>query len=775
MDRTDQHGLPYLAADQAQKHVTVNEGLRMLDALVGASARSASVTAEPAAPAPGEAYILPNGAAGPAWDGFAIGTYAVFQDGAWAGFAPRAGLSVFVQDEGVSRIWDGAAWAVSSGGAAETTPSLGVNAAADATNKLVVKSDAVLHSHDDVSPGTGDVRHVLNKAGPDGTASFVFQTGYGARAEIGLTGSDDFAFKVSPDGATWYTALTIDRNTGAVTLPNTAGGIAPIHEVWAVLGAGNAVGRAPNSQGAAQPSETYQLDQGGTLVAAATPLDHGDPAAGALGIDAAFAAAWQAAAPEGSTLTFVPCGLSGTGFTDGRWQAGGDLYAAAVARTNDAVEAVRGARGTVRLGGFLWLQGEADRAMTGSVYEDALIGMIGALRADVIEAEAATPFLLAPMTPEAVANGGGAVDGVHRAVPDVIAHAGLAANTGTAGLAGDEVHYDEASVARIGQRLQARVATARANVPAAPGAVVGLVAESGGEGEVTLRFDAAPPNRGMITAYEVQVDGALFAGAPSAATTRTLTGLDAGGTYAVAVRAVNVVGAGPWSAVVSAVAGGAAHPYPDALGYWQFGADNPGWEEFGGGRALSLRQDAPTNETSHVALAATNRNGLLTDLDEPTALTVWAVLRTTESSPAQMLLGTFGPASQTGGGAFINGGSVTMHMRGNPTQSVSTGARMNDADGWTFVAYSLGADGSYLYYVGSGGGAFVQSGAGTRTAPTHNKKIALGNVHYGGTGFVSALHAAELGVLSGARDRAALDALYAEAKARQAARGNAVR
>ena len=41
------------------------------------------------------------------------------------------------------------------------------------------------------------------------------------RAEMGLTGSDNFEIKVSPDSSNFHQALTVDRATGAVTLPNT--------------------------------------------------------------------------------------------------------------------------------------------------------------------------------------------------------------------------------------------------------------------------------------------------------------------------------------------------------------------------------------------------------------------------------------------------------------------------------------------------------------------------------------------------------------------------
>lgn len=58
---------------------------------------------------------------------------------------------------------------------------LGVNTDADTINRLAVKSDAVLLSHD-VTPGSGDLRVTMNKAGAAEDAGLVFQTGYASRA-----------------------------------------------------------------------------------------------------------------------------------------------------------------------------------------------------------------------------------------------------------------------------------------------------------------------------------------------------------------------------------------------------------------------------------------------------------------------------------------------------------------------------------------------------------------------------------------------------------------
>jgi hypothetical protein len=98
MSNTSNLVLPYLAAGQAQKHVTLNESLRRLDAIIQLSAVSATTTAEPASPADGAVYIVPPGKTGAHWPVFATGSLAHYRDGAWAEIAPRPGWLAFVRD-----------------------------------------------------------------------------------------------------------------------------------------------------------------------------------------------------------------------------------------------------------------------------------------------------------------------------------------------------------------------------------------------------------------------------------------------------------------------------------------------------------------------------------------------------------------------------------------------------------------------------------------------------------------------------------------------------
>ncbi len=89
--------LPFLAAGQSQKHVTLNEALLRLDGLVQIRALSRAVASPPGSAVAGDAYLVPAGASG-AWSG-QTGKVARFQDGGWVLLTPAEGWLVWVQDE----------------------------------------------------------------------------------------------------------------------------------------------------------------------------------------------------------------------------------------------------------------------------------------------------------------------------------------------------------------------------------------------------------------------------------------------------------------------------------------------------------------------------------------------------------------------------------------------------------------------------------------------------------------------------------------------------
>jgi len=217
MEQTPQLRLPYIMAAQAQKHVTHNEALRALDAIVQIGVLDDDRTTPPALPAEGDRHIVAAGASS-AWAG-RDRQIAAYQDGAWAFYTPRSGWMAWLQSNGTLLAFDGADW-VAAGGNVALNPItgglIGINATADTTNRLSLASPATLLNH----AGAGHQLKV-NKSAMAETASLLFQTGFSGRAEMGLAGDDDFHVKVSPDGANWHDAIVVDRSDGRVSFPNT--------------------------------------------------------------------------------------------------------------------------------------------------------------------------------------------------------------------------------------------------------------------------------------------------------------------------------------------------------------------------------------------------------------------------------------------------------------------------------------------------------------------------------------------------------------------------
>jgi len=200
--------------------VTHNEALLVLDALIHLCVIARDRASPPAA-ADGDRYLVAASPAG-AWAGQA-GKVALAQGGGWVFLAPRKGWRLWVEAEAKLLAFDGEQWrepfTISE---LANLVRLGVNATADDTNRLAVSSSATLFNH-----AGGDHRLKLNKNAAGDTASLLYQSNWSGRAEMGLTGSDDFRINVSADGAAWRPAVVIDRTSGAVSLPNTPQPVPP--------------------------------------------------------------------------------------------------------------------------------------------------------------------------------------------------------------------------------------------------------------------------------------------------------------------------------------------------------------------------------------------------------------------------------------------------------------------------------------------------------------------------------------------------------------------
>ena len=119
--------LPFVMGAQSQKHVTVNEALRKLDALIHIAVISRTLSTPPASPAEGARYIV--GASSSAAWAAQSNKIAVWQDGAWAFFPPQVGWTAWVTGENRRYIYTDAGWTAESTGSSSppssaSTPSV---------------------------------------------------------------------------------------------------------------------------------------------------------------------------------------------------------------------------------------------------------------------------------------------------------------------------------------------------------------------------------------------------------------------------------------------------------------------------------------------------------------------------------------------------------------------------------------------------------------------------------------------------------------------------
>ena len=221
MTDTSNLGLPCIDAAQAQKHVTHNEALRILDSLVQLAVLDRDLNAPPGSPGEGERWIVkaspsPTGA----WAGHG-NEVAAWQDGGWQFSTPQVGWIAYAVDEGTLLAWNGTAWGdfFATVTAIQNLALLGVGTTADVTNPFSAKLNNALWVAKTVAEGgDGNLRYKLSKESASKTLSYLFQDNFSGRAEIGLTGDDDLHFKTSPDGSTWADALVLDKSTGAAKL-----------------------------------------------------------------------------------------------------------------------------------------------------------------------------------------------------------------------------------------------------------------------------------------------------------------------------------------------------------------------------------------------------------------------------------------------------------------------------------------------------------------------------------------------------------------------------
>ena len=100
--------LPELVASQAQKEVTHNEALAIIDALLGGRVVNRTTTADPANPTAGDVYIVAATATG-LFTGHE-NHLAHYYGGYWRFYTPKEGWTVRVKDEDIFVTFTGSVW-----------------------------------------------------------------------------------------------------------------------------------------------------------------------------------------------------------------------------------------------------------------------------------------------------------------------------------------------------------------------------------------------------------------------------------------------------------------------------------------------------------------------------------------------------------------------------------------------------------------------------------------------------------------------------------------
>ncbi len=210
MSNSPNLSMPFIMPAQAQKHVTHNEAIELIDALVQLRIAELDLAEPPADATEGQVFGIGAGATGP-FEG-RDGALACHYGGGWIFITPRDGFCAWIVSKQAMHVYREGTWRLlSDERSTGTVDGLGINTTWNQGNRLSVSAPETLLSHENAGH-----RLKINKAAEGETASVLFQNAFSGRAEIGLAGDDALSVKVSADGSGWSTALRIGAETGDI-------------------------------------------------------------------------------------------------------------------------------------------------------------------------------------------------------------------------------------------------------------------------------------------------------------------------------------------------------------------------------------------------------------------------------------------------------------------------------------------------------------------------------------------------------------------------------
>ena len=162
--------------------------------------------------------MIPAGASG-AWTSH-DGAIAAFLDGIWQFHTPRIGWRGYVIASNSMIVFDGTDWQEITPSQLQSASLFGLGMNADPSAPFAAKLNAALWSAlYGADGGTGSLIQTLNRETGSHDVGLVLQDNFQKRALIGLFGDDQLCLSVTPDGATFNDALSIDTVTGIAAQP----------------------------------------------------------------------------------------------------------------------------------------------------------------------------------------------------------------------------------------------------------------------------------------------------------------------------------------------------------------------------------------------------------------------------------------------------------------------------------------------------------------------------------------------------------------------------
>jgi hypothetical protein len=207
--------LPFILTSQAQKHVTHNQELQILDALVQLTAISSSRSVRPPGAQEADIYIIANSTTG-VWSGHEH-DIVVYWTQSWHFYTPRVGWRAYIVAQNMQIVYTGKHWVSDGSTQLQNLTLLGVNATATAAVLVHVWANTAVWSAKSISDGgSGGMLQVLERDGIADDLGFTLKTDGICTAVLGQFGFDRFWVSVSLDGKSFSYALSINISTGIV-------------------------------------------------------------------------------------------------------------------------------------------------------------------------------------------------------------------------------------------------------------------------------------------------------------------------------------------------------------------------------------------------------------------------------------------------------------------------------------------------------------------------------------------------------------------------------